>query len=69
MKKRELVVESSLSFDCEVSLPPLEEALYIVLEATPKSDQWLVLFTNAKWQVPNSTMSFSNLFQLSSSNC
>lgn len=69
MKKRELVVESYLNFDSEVLFPPLEEALYTVLEATPKNDQWLVLFAKAKWQVPNSTMSFSNLFHLSSSNC
>jgi len=41
MKKRELVVESSLSFDSEVLLPPSKEALYIVLEVTPKSDNGL----------------------------
>jgi len=35
MKKRELVVESSLSFDSEVLLPPSKEALHIVLEVTP----------------------------------
>jgi hypothetical protein len=32
MKKRESMVESSLSFDIEVLLPPLKEASYIVLE-------------------------------------
>jgi len=69
MKKRESMLESSLNFDNEVTLPPLEKSLYIVLEATPKNDQWLVLFAKAKWQVPNSIMSFSNLFHLSSSNC
>jgi hypothetical protein len=35
-KKKELMVESSLSFDNEISLPPSEETLYTVLEATPK---------------------------------
>ncbi len=69
MKKKESVVESFLSFDSEVLIPPLKETLYTVLEATPKNDQWLVLFVNAKWQVFDSTMSFSNLFHLSSFNC
>jgi hypothetical protein len=33
MKKMTIVVESSSSFNSEVSLPPSEEELYIVLEA------------------------------------
>jgi hypothetical protein len=35
MKKRIKVVESSLSFNNEVSLPPSKEKLYTMLEATP----------------------------------
>ncbi len=45
----------------EVSLTPLEE-FYTMLEATPKNDQQIVRFAKAKWQVPNSTMSFSIFF-------
>jgi hypothetical protein len=56
------VVESFLSFDSEVSIPPLKETLYIVLEATPKNDQWLVLFVNAKRQVLGSTFQFVSPF-------
>ncbi len=36
MKKMTIVVESSSSFDIEVSLPPLEEKLYTMLEAAPQ---------------------------------
>jgi hypothetical protein len=59
VKKRTPIVESSSSSDSEVSLPSLKEELYIVLEATPKNDQRLVHFAKAKWQVLNSTKSFS----------
>jgi hypothetical protein len=59
MKKRTPIVESSSSSDSEVSLPSLKEELYTVLEVTPKNDQRLVHFAKAKWQVPNSTKSFS----------
>ncbi len=38
MKKRTLIIDSSSNSDSEVSLPPLEEKLYIVLEAAPKND-------------------------------
>jgi hypothetical protein len=38
MKKRTIVIESSSSFDNEVSLPPSEKELYTMLEATPKND-------------------------------
>jgi hypothetical protein len=59
VKKRTIVVESSLSFNNEVLVPPLEEELYTMLEAAPKNGQWFVHFVKAKWQVPISTMSFS----------
>jgi hypothetical protein len=38
VKKRIPIVESSLSFNNEIALPPLEE-LYIVLEVALKDDQ------------------------------
>jgi hypothetical protein len=53
MEKRTPVVESSSSFDIEVSLPPLKEELYIVLEVAPKNDQRLIHFAKAKLQVLN----------------
>jgi hypothetical protein len=39
VKKRTPVIENSSNFDGEISLPPSEEKLYIVLEAGPKNDQ------------------------------
>jgi len=38
VKKRTIVIESFSNFDSEVSLPPSEEELYTMLEATPKND-------------------------------
>jgi hypothetical protein len=61
MKKKTPIIENSSRFNNEISLPPLEE-LYIVLEATPKNDQWFICFTKAKWQVPNSTFFFPFFF-------
>jgi hypothetical protein len=63
VKKRTTIIKSSSSFDSEVPLPPLEE-LYVVLEAAPKNDQQLVRLLKVKWEVPNSTMSFSTFFPL-----
>jgi hypothetical protein len=57
MKKRTPIIESSSSFDSEVSLPPSKEELYTMLEVAPISYQWLDHFVKAK-QVPNSTKSF-----------
>jgi hypothetical protein len=59
VKKRTQVVESSSSFDNEVSLPPSKEEFYIMLEATPKNDQWFIHFAKAALIVFNSTKSFS----------
>jgi hypothetical protein len=39
MKKSDTIVESSLSFDNEILLPPSKEALYTMLEVAPKTDQ------------------------------
>ncbi len=61
VKKKTPIVENSLSFNNKVSLPPSKE-LYIVLEATTKNDQWFIHFTKTKWQIRNSTKSFSNFF-------
>jgi hypothetical protein len=47
VKKRNILVESSLSSHNEVSLPPSKEAFYTMLEATPKND-WSNLFTSRK---------------------
>jgi hypothetical protein len=60
VKKRDIVIKSSSSYDSEVSLPPLKEEIYSMLVVAPKNDQWLVHFMKAKRDVPNSTMSFSN---------
>ncbi len=59
MKKRIPVIDNSSSSDSEVSLPHLEEELYIVLEVPPKNDQQLVHFAKVNRQVHNSIMSFS----------
>jgi hypothetical protein len=47
MKKRNTIVESSSSFDNEISLSPSKE-LYFVMEVAPKNDQQLVCFAKAK---------------------
>ncbi len=39
MKKSDTIVESSLSFDNEILLPPSKETLYTILEVAPKTDQ------------------------------
>lgn len=59
VEKRTPIIESSLSFDIEVSLPPSKEELYIVLEVAPINDQRLIHFAKAKLQSLNSTKSFS----------
>jgi hypothetical protein len=38
VKKRIEVIESSSSFDSEISLPLSKKELYTMLEATPKND-------------------------------
>jgi hypothetical protein len=62
VKKKDIVIKSSSSFDSEVSLPLSKEKLYSMLVPPPKNDQWFVRFMKAKQQVPNSTMSFSIFF-------
>jgi hypothetical protein len=59
MKKTTSIIKDSSNSNNEVSFPPSEEELYIVLKATPKNDQQLICFAKAKQQVPNSTKSFS----------
>jgi hypothetical protein len=49
VKKKTIVIESSSSFNNEVSLPPLEEELYTMFKAAPKNDQWLIHFMKGKW--------------------
>jgi len=39
MKKSDTIIESSLSFDNEILLPPSKEALYTMLEVASKTDQ------------------------------
>ncbi len=38
VKKRIPIIDSSSSSESEVSIPPLEEKLYIMLEVAPKND-------------------------------
>jgi hypothetical protein len=64
VKKKDSVVESSFRSNNAILLPPSKETFYIMLEATTKNDYWLVRFMKAKHEVPNSNVSFSNLFTL-----
>jgi hypothetical protein len=48
VKKRNTIIESSSSFNNEVSLPLTKEKNCIVLEVAPKNDQQLVRFAKTK---------------------
>jgi uncharacterized membrane protein YbaN (DUF454 family) len=64
VKKMASVVESSFILTMKFCFHHEKKTFYTMLEATPKNEYWLVCFMKAKREVPNSNVSFSNLFTL-----
>jgi hypothetical protein len=64
VKKRASVVDSSFILTMKFCFHHEKKTFYIMLEVTPKNEYWLVCFMKTKREVPNSNVSFSNLFTL-----